>query len=208
MKTALALTVALAMGLMWMSDASAGTLDQSCLVPSPVGQTSIRSDSAGHLQTFTVGRTGTLDHIGLQMRWNSFPNADLEIYIHQTTADPYHVTGLLMASLTVPYTSFPQFTASDQIVTVIDLGAQAFDVISGEQYCIRLATAANGSGDYNWAYTPNDVYAGGQRHSYAPATGFTMPYAGDCGFEAYVVPEPATLSLLAAGVLLYRRRRA
>lgn len=209
MKTLSILLVVVLAGLTTASSLFGGTLDQSCVVVPPILLThGIQGDTSTKIQTFTAGTTGTMDQIGLQLRQSGTPNADLEIYIHRATADDYHVLGTLMASMTVPYTTFPYDSATyADVVTVIDLGGQAFDVVSGERFAIHLASAASGTGMYSWSYADDANYAGGK--GYQAGSGMTFPFpTGDHGFQTFVVPEPATLSLLAAGVLLYRRRRA
>jgi hypothetical protein len=167
--------------------------------------------TADRAQTFTVGTTGVLDSIGLQVvREDVSTTADLLFDIRETSAGvPNESNAITLASLTIPASEVPLALGAGEFFSV-DVISSAIAVNPGEVLAIvLLAPDATTSLDrYQWFNGPNaDDYWDGD--PYFRTTGTWALESSDAGFQALVVPEPSSaLSLLAgAGLLVMLARR-
>jgi hypothetical protein len=164
-------------------------------------------------QTFTVGRVGVLDSIGLQVvREDASTTADLLFDIRETsTGVPIESNETTLISLTIPASEVPLVLGAGEFFSV-DVISSAIAVNPGEALAIVLLApdATTALNRYQWFNGPNaDDYWDGDPYSRTTGTWALEPY--DLGFQTRVViPEPSsTLSLLAGAgflVLLARRR--
>jgi hypothetical protein len=199
---------------------AAGVLDQEYVVQ-PDGYAGFIDSDGGRAQTFTVGRTGQLDRLELQVARSSMVSKPLVVEFRRTLPGgvPDFGTSALRASLSLTPTSVPAspVTAFTTDFLRVDLGTQAFDVTAGEELAIVLSSTApdnTGLDWYSWATSNPDAtppapqYRGGEVYWELGPPGPQMPARNqDSGFRTFVVPEPTALGL-AAGIMLILCRRS
>jgi hypothetical protein len=169
-------------------------LDQNNVISNPLAAYR-GGNTAEFSQTFTVGVTGSLVKISLEV---GEVGTDLTITLLRTTngvPDPNKIA----AALIVPGTLFPadEFTP---ILTDINLGASAFAVTTGDVLAIALS-APGGFGVFTWATDVHNPYPNGEAYGrsspdpYQPAVDLdNNPGNTDNGFRTYVDNSPSTIS--------------
>jgi hypothetical protein len=194
-------------------------LDQEFVISSPLDAVAIQ---AGHsvAQTFTVGITGQLSRIELQIGRAASVPADLTVEIRKTTSSgepDISAAGLLatfdLSPSVIPVEPFPTTLVG------VDLGSSAVPVVAGELLAILLEAQVPTFDWYLWVYADPDrhpgipSYSGGSMWEIlAPALpGLPPPiHEGatyDAAFRTFV-PEPGTGLLVMTGMLgLAARRR-
>ncbi|MEM6552740.1 MAG: PEP-CTERM sorting domain-containing protein [Planctomycetota bacterium] len=175
------------------------------------GSTSIQAGQIVY-QTFTVGVTGTLDSIDLQVLQSSqgVPAGDLVVDILGTTGGTPDLSNVL-GSGSVVGTTLPPPSFDDGQFTNIDLSAAGIDVTVGEVLAFRVRPEL--AGDFFSLVDRDGLppdYAGGSLYitrGIADPPNFAID--SDAGFRTYVtvIPEPTSAALLGFGGLLVARRR-
>jgi hypothetical protein len=196
-------------------------LDQQNVVPTEIGfvaEALGQVVSPGTLvhnqlaQTFTVGVSGTLSRVGLQILKEEAAKP-LTVSIFGTVGGLPAPSDLL-ATLDVPASVFPPLSGSIPIpMTDFDLGAASLPVSIGEVLAIAISTPASTAPpdsifQYEMILTGESTYAGGAAYRRAPISGpFSMGFGDDFdwGFQTFVddgvtaTPEPSSLILLSLG---------
>lgn len=158
----------------------------------------------GLAQSFTVGVSGRLDHIALDVENATFlqaPASDIRFSLLDGSF------GLLLsrdiAAANLPIFDFSGFDWSN--VLNIDLSSAGIDVVSGETLILKVSSLSEGNVASLWR-ADNGVgiinYPGGQAYTYDVPPGFTGPVAigNEFGFRTYVdVPEPSSWALMIIG---------
>jgi hypothetical protein len=205
---------ALALALLAPAAVSAGTLDQEhVVIPNNFG--AAIDAGGGRVQTFTVGQTGLLDRLELQLWRNANVTAPLSVQLRRTLpsgAPDVSASGLLvslsLAPAAVPTTPFiTTFTGLD-----LD---RPFPVAAGDQLALHLSSTTPDGAWYLWATAeadatpPGPQYPRGQSWFQSTASGpFTASPTQDSGFRTFVaIPEPTALGIAASAALLLLRRR-
>lgn len=164
-------------------------------------------------QTFTVGVGGTLAVVELQVqRGEPFvpggvPNQDLVVSILGTTGgapDPAQNLG----SVSLPALSIPEFDDfTTGPFTAFDVSGLGITVTPGDVLAIEVSSAADNESYFVYD-SEVDIYAGGISSTVGVFDGFVDESPGrDLGFRTTVlIPEPASLTLIALGGLLASRR--
>lgn len=185
-------------------------LDQSNVVPSFLSDFAIFHGQS-MAQTFTVGNTGQLCAVGVQVYKNTGTSGDLTLEIVTTTggvpapnsATPLFQTTVALAAIPTlddPFGSVP--------MTLVNVSAGGIPVVRGDVLAIVLRSP-NGL-----SYPPGALWRSGV-NSYAPGAEFYQPGADttwtpstfgdgtsqDAGFQTYVTPEPSSLLLAGSGLL-------
>lgn len=177
------------------------------------------SDLSMRAQTFTVGQSGLLTRVDLQIARLQLGTQNL------TTRDlTFQVTRPLSSTVPVSaplatFTLYPaQVPSTMELLSWVtfDLSASPLSVTSGEVFSLLLSSDQSYASQayYEWVVTPAtgvDFYtrgAGWQRNN-ATDPWFNSPPSTDYGFRTYVtaVPEPAALALLGLGALAWHWRR-
>jgi hypothetical protein len=176
-------------------------------------------------QTFTVGLNGTLASVELFIGFDTTQNGAI-VDIRPTVGGvPVENDALALASVFLPSSGIPQFPE----FASIDFSAFNVALHTGDVLALVIRGAVRGVDDGGFSWT------GDEGDPYLPGSGFVRTNAqlwtptcgfGDCsvsanradlGFkilvepQAAAVPEPATLSLVAGGLILltaWRRRRS
>lgn len=181
--------------------------------PNPSGELGgpVIADFQNALQTFTVGVSGTLATIEVQVQQSSDPNDppidSLVVSILGTTAGVPAFSQNL-GSVSLPPASIPLFDdfASGPF-TAFDVSGLGIAVAPGDVLAIELSYAAS-DGSYFVYDSEVNVYDGGTSYTFEPFTNFfTDTSPRDLGFRTSVlIPEPASLALVVLGGLLLKRR--
>lgn len=169
-------------------------------------------------QTFTVGLTGLLTSVDVQIR-NFGASLPLLLDIRSTSGGaPVEPNAPVLASASLPPASIPG------TVGFVSFGFTPFAVTAGDVLAIALrASPGQGGFAYGWQGDAAGGYGPGQRYLRTPGTvtwfGGGSLSDQDFGFKTFVdtaavaVPEPTSLALFATGLLalalmLRRRRKA
>ena len=137
-------------------------------------------------QTFTVGITGILTQVAVQIRRDAgIQDIVLEI---RTTAGgiPVASTGGTLASVVIPNACVP----TDVAFVAVDVSAAQIPVAAGDVLAIALrAPGQGGSLSYSWQGSVTNAYAPGAdffRNGVQPSW---TPLFGDLGFRTFVAPS-------------------
>lgn len=167
--------------------------------PSP----SLATGRLDKAQTFTVGITGTLTRVDVDISRGS--TADLLFDIRPTVAGvPVESDGITLAAVTVPASNIP----TTRGFFSVDINSFGVSVTAGEILAIVLRSDLDQVLDYTWYGHTIDGYALGH-HFFRHPPGWPRPtwwsdVAGsDLGFKTFVepVPVPSTLLLLGSGMI-------
>jgi len=194
-----------------------GILDQAYSASAPLGGYPVsRTVTLG--QTFTVGVTGILSRIDLQLsRTSTPPTVPLTVELLTTNLDGSPATGPtnILASITLD----PLLIRHDPLTTLfteIELEDQSFAVTSGQMLAIVLSANTVSPGNrFFWTSTAqnsNSVYEPGTAYYFHHLfdIGLEPRSLEDRGFRTFVrpIPEPSTFILaVIAGVFLAQQRR-
>ncbi len=171
--------------------------------PSPSGELGgpTIADFQSSLQTFSVGVTGVLAGIDLQVQQSdapSVPDSDLVLSILTTTAGVPDLNQNL-GSVNLPVASIPVFDnfSSGEFVS-FDVSNLGISVSPGDVLAFELSYPA-GNGSYFIYDSEVDIYGGGTSFVFGPLDGFfgdTSPR--DLGFRTVVstIPEPSSYLLI------------
>ena len=203
-------------------NAHGSLLDQYVKVPNGLGENQSSTIAFGYVeaQTFTVGISGTLAAVGVEVETSGpLTTENLTLEIRNTIhGNPTDLSQSPLLSVTLPPTVFEgiDFFGPPQPFGVFDVSAFQLPVHLGDVLSIVLkSTDAHG---YDWhssdqdSYPPN-IYAGGSRYLSINGGGWiTGGIDNDQGFATYVnlTPEPNTFVLGgigALGLLAFARRR-
>jgi hypothetical protein len=192
-----------------------GTLDQSNYASAYTVDTGFNASSAWRAQTFTVGTSGQLTHIGVDIytRQRGSGSILLDLLSTSTTAVP---TSIVLASGSLPDSSIPSSISEHGFVT-FDLTASSLNVTQGDVFAIALRTSTDllmGG----WVGS-NTNYAGGEFYYNFPtnSNGWVVNQPAeeyDLYFNTYInsasqVPEPSIIALFTLGLfgIGFARRR-
>jgi hypothetical protein len=134
--------------------------------------------SVTRAQTFTAGRTGTLDRVAVTAFQDNHPNGALTLSV--AALDTAGQPGPVLWSSTVPATAVSWSPAEVA-------GEPSIPVVSGRQYVVQISAPATTSGCYGFVYNDGDPYAGGGALYSSDAGQTWTPEAGrDLKFETSV----------------------
>jgi hypothetical protein len=191
-------------------DCSASPIIDQEFIPDPVvlWQVSVNGSVASHAQTFTVGITGNLVRIDLDLNVETqSPSATAYFDVLPTTAGGDLVDTTPLFSTTLPYTQIPLSPA----FVSINLGS-GVAVTVGEQLAIRVrGSELNNFIGWYGSTDPGvvDFYPRGKEYVTDPGNTW-FSFEADLGFKTYIdpVPEPSTLALLTlGGVIAFAAKR-
>ena len=179
-------------------------IDQSfdAVAAGSYGGLNIQSDQE-LAQTFTVGISGILSGVDLQVRRSnaSLPDQNLLFDVRPTIGGiPVVDDSLALVSLPISVSDVPIFAPITDDYVSVDLNPFSIFVTSGDVLAITLRYP--GSGSYVWLDKIGDLYTSGALFSrrFSPAWGEAMP-SSDAGFRTTTIPEPATMLLLGTGLV-------
>jgi hypothetical protein len=207
---------AIALVLGERTSSRASQIDQE-LVVDPVSASRHVQSEQTLAQTFTIGVTGQLHQIDLQVGRQAFP-AILNVRIRETLPNgfPDQSASAIIAALQLPPQTFPAETFPTALVSIA-LGDQSLAVRSGDVLAIELSANSASNGPYGWALQdtefapPRPNYTGGSAYfiNSVTAGNYEIDPNVDHGFRTHVdpIPEPTAAGLLALGVLLSMPRR-
>lgn len=189
-----------------------GTLDQSNIPTQPRGGAAIYSDFS-RAQTFTVGLTGLLDRIELQVWRPGNPTAPLNVAMRtlMPSGAPDTTAQGLLVSFEIPAAEIPTVAHTPNYIG-IDFGAKSFHVDQGDQLAIVVTSnTGNSPAWYGWGFTrsPDPPYLGGGSYL-RTAVAYNLDTEKYQAFRTFVsVPEPSTCALASAafGLLVFTRRK-
>jgi hypothetical protein len=170
-------------------------------------------------QTFTVGVTGTLTSVDVQIAKGSTTGSDLVVDVRTTTGGVPSSDAGILATMSVPASAVstsPTFSLFSVDFTAFNLGVNTGDVLA-----VVLSSAA--TDNYLWRATSANGYSGGGAFNFSLGSWNTSSSFGDLMFQTWVeptptddqgggdgdgqMPEPSLLALAAAGLALARLRR-
>ena len=159
-------------------------------------------------QTFDVGTTGTLTDIEVKIFKGSTSVTGALLFDVRKTS-----SGTPTESDTGSDILFSASIAAGDIGTTasffnIDLGSGAFSVASGDVLAIVLRSADSTLGAYQWKGTNTDGYSDGGAYTRLGTGTWHTNTIKDFAFRTFVdpVPEPSTIVLLGAGLLVVALR--
>ena len=193
---------------------AAQTLDQSTAQPggglTPVSDLSLRA------QTFTVGLSGLLTRVDLNI-------GRLQLGSENLTTEDLHFSVTRPVSATVPvgaplatFTLHPNEVPSTATWMTFDLSAAPIPVNAGEVFSLFLMSEQSyfSQAYYHWQVNialPVDYYTRGKgwQQNNNEGVWYVSPPTEDYWFRTYVspVPEPSVLTLVGLGALAWRTRR-
>jgi hypothetical protein len=194
---------------------AAVVLDQ---VNNPVSN-SISGGAPGTLigQTFTVGKSGTLDNI--RVNFIGTPSTDFDLNFHLARIVGGEALFSQSIALSAPSTeslSFYPFDTDPSHWMKLDLSALNISVQAGDAFALAVEPLDSPVATF-WSSTNNDSYVGGYSFAIGNLSDqvFTLtPPGADLEFATYVssaVPEPGEWAMLIAGFgligMAMRRRR-
>ena len=205
MRKRFAIVCVVVIGTIPVSVATASVLDQS--QPVSGGSATIYSGQS-IAQTFVPGMTGRLERVEVELAYG-------------TTTYPLNVSIVETVSGAPTGTVLGLQPVSGTLVAwkAVDFLSDEIDLVAGQEYAIILEcdepTVSLGSG---WKVVwDGNLYPAGTLWDYAPSEGSwaqkdwssETEYDADAVFRTYMIPEPATLGLLALGglALVSRRRK-
>jgi hypothetical protein len=191
-------------------------LDQQNVVSSnvlaSVGDQFAGGPTAEVAQIFTVGVTGTLSKVGLQIEELRASSVNLIVRILSVTGGlPDPTSALSTATLTPDMV--PSNGSSGLPMTTVSLGT-GIAVTAGDVFAIALSAPGESLHTYGWfmdqvsdSYPGGDLYA---RYITDPSSPFFEWQVGtrtDAGFQTFVepettIPEPGILALFAPALLI------
>ena len=176
------------------------------------------NDTFPYAQTFTVGRSGLLDRVEVQL-WRAasptLPDDPVVVQIRATLPDgaPLPSATAALATVNIPASEVTtdEFTGA---FSGVDLGIQAVPVVAGQRLAIVLSASGDdfwymwGSTDWSRQGAAVDYTAGSNWTLLDGRTTYTQYPEIDHGFRTFVtVPEPAAMVGMVAGLVLLRRVR-
>jgi hypothetical protein len=187
------------------------TLDQSHVVPGSGADYAVVTTQS-LAQTFTVGLSGLLAEIDLQISKNTGATGDLAFTIRTTSGGlPNTDDGQSLFTTVIPLSSIPTVDSPfDTVsVTAIDVSSATIMVTPGE--VLALGLSRTGAGVPPWATwrSSTDNYSGGALYQRSGPTSSWDPVlittvGQDAGFQTYIstVPEPSSLVLAGISTLV------
>lgn len=159
-------------------------------------------------QTLTVGQTGLLSQVDLQIHKASADTTGDPILTILGTSVGVPDSSNVLGSVSIPNSSISvDFGVSNGDFLSVDVSGLGISVIPGEVLALELTDPA-GTGTYYWLDTslfPGSTYPGGSEFTrYASSSTWLSEDPTDAGFQTWVavtpaVPEPSTLMLLGIG---------
>ena len=164
---------------------AAGTIDQSYAATDTM---EVIHDVIVAAQTFTAGRTGSLDRVDLSIGRIDNPGT-LTIRIETVAAGV--PSGSVLATATVPVSGVP----NDSVVHPVSVPLPPSLSLLGTQYAIVLSAAgAPADTAWLWALDSLNGYAGGSALTGDTTTGIWTTHAlDDRAFATYVDPTPCAI---------------
>jgi hypothetical protein len=181
------------------------------------------SSTFSRAQTFTVGITGLLDRVDVQIGQDlgsaTSPDAPLVVEIRRTEGGtPVSLPSGVLASVLVQPEQVPGSVFSELVA--VELGAQSLPVTQGDVLAIAMRSQTAPARPYHWAFDENERYRPGDFYTRSAFSNDVFirlsdadpsnPDHLDAGFRTYVniVPEPgAIVSVLVASCFNLLRRR-
>lgn len=170
-------------------------------------------------QTFTVGAAGVLAQIQVQVRRNTESSPDLVIDLRPTLGGaPLDDDASALASTTISAASLPLGVPT---WVTLDAGGANVVVSPGDRLAIVLTVPDSTTpATYFWLEDESNPYPGGQRWGRSATWSggvlgatwngtFAQFATTDLNFRSFLLPEPGTFVLLAAGLFgvgAFRRR--
>jgi hypothetical protein len=152
-------------------------------------------EGVSRAQTFTAGRTGTLDRVDLFLHRDAGTVEPLAVEIRDVVGGA--PGNPVLAAATVPATSIPPSPGAWVPVTF----SRGTPVVAGTQYAIVLYSTTADPNFYGWGFneaslpgTGTDVYPAGQAFSSSntpPTEWFVIHPGSDHAFKTYVTTEPS-----------------
>ena len=210
-------TVFLLFLLFGANRATSQQLDQSNLISVAGGFASETVSANNQLaQTFTVGKSGLLTQVNLQLYKLLDPsqvthNVTVQLYLPSSSSTPL---GTLLASRVLQPSDVPAFDPS--AVQILSFQVATPPVVSvGEVLSFVLTSdQPDGAGGiYDWVISQSvgiDVYHAGTAWQSPNLAGFSTEPLLDFGFQTYVspLPEPPAIALLGMGGIVIALGRA
>ncbi len=168
------------------------TLDQSFDAVAAGGGNAHIMDSRPLGQSFTMGRTGLISKIALQVRqWASDPpSGDLRVYIMAFDGE-YQQPGSILGTLFIPLSSIPSSSPLTDDFISLDLSSLGISAPAGDRLLIALRH--EGTGAYAWYHSggtvwpDDDMYAGGYGYGRDISDSYWAIYGPtDYGFQTYI----------------------
>lgn len=129
-------------------------------------------------QTFTVGRTGTLDQVSVTLFQANHPNGSLSLSVSALDASGRPGPALWSSSIPAAAVSWSPADAA---------GSPGIPVVAGQRYVVRVSAPAVTNGCYGFVYNDSNPYSGGpELFSNNAGQSWTMETSRDLKFETSV----------------------
>ena len=185
-------------------------LDQENVAP-PLNFSAAVGNTATIAQTFTVGESGILYRVGLQLRKTSGTSGNepvLFILPTDTLGRPSTNLGDALYSASIPLSAIPTIDNSFSSVpfTVFDILGPSIHVGPDDTLAIALSRNALGSPPWVlWETSGNQYESGGwwSLRSTSSVSWQDRTDLYDAGFQTFVIPEPTAIIIVCCAAIIF-----
>jgi len=204
-ETSLSVTLALLTGiLVAVAPATGATTEDQHLLADGQFNAAVTSYQ-GWGQTFTVGLSGLLTRVDLQLGRQTGTSGPLQVELRKTSGGlPDLTPQALLFSTSIAASAVPVTGSPASFTVFLDLSSAPPSVTPGD--CLAILLTNPDTSWYLWSshYWPGDIYSGGSALKLvSPSAPNWIEVSGyDSGFDTWITQVPEPSALLPVGLLI------